>query len=334
VTARDESRTARTSGLGIHDVGEAIAPASKDVHSGHVLGAGAAPILALVLALAACDDGAPRTAVPEAAPVTNRAAADPTLGVSAATPNFHDAVLAELIGDEVGARVGYDRVLASSSVAPEVAARAALHLAKLEARAGQHGHARELAVRAAALAPNDPVISEGSIHIRSDTAGAGESEIRGPRLGTSLPGVNAIAAKQFFDAERALVGAFKLQPRPVIESLSSSIRAKEHATEVVVAKYHAVTAHGGLAQIASNYRAGTLYHDLALGLLFELPSELDPSVAAGLRRTLRGRALGYLHKAVAEYRLAITAPAAPGADPWLAAAQRDLRSVQDILDRR
>ncbi|MDX2087369.1 MAG: hypothetical protein SFX73_05950 [Kofleriaceae bacterium] len=307
-----------------------------DNHSGLVLGAGAAPMfaLALVVALGACDDGTRRTVVPEAAPVANRAAADPTLGVSAASPNFHDAVLAELIGDEVGARVGYDRVLASTSVPPAVAARAALHLAKLEAQAGQHGHARELAVRAAALAPNDPVISEGSVHIRSDTAGATETEIRGPRLGSGLPGVPAIAAKQFSDAERALAGTFRIQPRPVIETLSSSIRAKEHATEAVVARFHAVAAHGGLAQIASSYRAGTLYHDLALALLFELPSELDPSVAAGLRRTLRGRALGYLHKAVAEYRLALTAPAAPGADPWLAAAQRDLRSVQDILDRR
>jgi hypothetical protein len=286
-----------------------------------------------VLALAACDEGAPGSAASEAPPVAGRAAADPSLGVAAVAPNFHDAALAELLGDHAAARAGYERVLASADVAPHVAARAALHLAQLEAAAGQSGRARELAIRAAALAPDDSVIADGGMHIRSDTVEA-DAEVRGPRLGTSLPGVPADVAKEFADAERALGAAYRLRPRPVIEALSSSIRTKEQSTEAVVAKYHAVAIHGGLALIAAHYRAGTLYHDLALGLMFELPPELDANVAAGLRRTLRGRALSYLRQAVDEYRLALTAPTAPGAEAWLAAAERDLRGAQDILDRR
>lgn len=329
MTVAERSETQLVAPPGISESGEAIAPASRAAPSGHALDAGAALIalFALLPALAGCDESARRRVVPEAAPAVNRAAADPSLGVSAA-PYFHDAVVAQLIGDEQGARTGYETILASSIVAPELAARAALHLAQLEAQAGQHGHARELAVRAVALAPNDPMIAEVSVHIGSD------ADIRGPRLGTPLPGVPAAVAKQFAEAERALGAAYKLRPRPVIEALSSSIRAKEQGTEVVVAKYHAVAMNGGLALIAAHYRAGTLYHDLALGLLFELPSELDANVASGLRRTLRARALTYLHKAVDEYRLALTAPSASGAEPWLVAAQRDLRGVQDILERK
>lgn len=327
MTAGERSATQPAARPGISESGEAIAPASRAVHSGHALGAGAALMLLALAALAACGESARRKVVPETTPAVDRAAADPALGV-VAPPNFHDAVLAQLIGDEHGARAGYERILASPAVAPELAARAALHLAQLEAQAGQHGHARELAVRAVALAPNDPMIAEVSVHIGSD------ADIRGPRLGTPLVGVPANVAKQFADAERALGAAYKLRPRPVIEALSSSIRAKEKGTEAVVARYHAVAVNGGLALIAAHYRAGTLYHDLALGLLFELPSELDANVAAGLRRTLRARALTYLHKAVDEYRLALTAPTAPAAEPWLAAAERDLRGVQDILERK
>nr|MDQ3369244.1 hypothetical protein [Myxococcota bacterium] len=132
-------------------------------------------------------------------------------------------------------------------------------------------------------------------------------------------------------AERARGGVHKLRPRPLIEALSTSIRVKEDATENVVAKYRAVGEHGGLAQIAAHYRAGSLYHDLAIGLLFELPPELDPTVAAGIRRTLRGRAVSYLKKATLEYRACLSAPTTPEAELWRLAAETDLRRAQDVL---
>ncbi|HEX4420504.1 MAG TPA: hypothetical protein VH165_21460, partial [Kofleriaceae bacterium] len=123
----------------------------------------------------------------------------------------------------------------------------------------------------------------------------------------------------------------KLRPRPVLEALSTSIRVKEDATEDVVQRYRAVAEHGGLAQIAASYRAGSLYHDLALGLLFELPPELDPAVAAGLRRTLRGRAVAYLKKAVTEYRASLAAPKVPDDELWRLAAETDLHGALDVL---
>jgi hypothetical protein len=138
-------------------------------------------------------------------------------------------------------------------------------------------------------------------------------------------------ADAFAAAERALEQVHKLRPRPIIEALSTSIRAKEDATEDVVLKYRAVAEHGGLAQIAASYRAGSLYHDLALGLLFELPPELDPAVAAGLRRTLRGRAVAYLKKAVVEYRASLAAPKHPDDELWRLAAETDLRGARDVL---
>jgi hypothetical protein len=98
-----------------------------------------------------------------------------------------------------------------------------------------------------------------------------------------------------------------------------------------VLAYRAVAAHGGLAYIAASYRAGSRYHDLALGLLFELPPELDPAVAAGLRRSLRGRAVAYLKKAVAEYQAALGAPGHPDDERWRLAAETDLRGARDVL---
>jgi hypothetical protein len=138
-------------------------------------------------------------------------------------------------------------------------------------------------------------------------------------------------AEAFAAAERALAQVHKLRPRPVLEALSTSIRVKEDATEDVVQRYRAVAEHGGLAQIAASYRAGSLYHDLALGLLFELPPELDPAVAAGLRRTLRGRAVAYLKKAVTEYRASLAAPKVPDDELWRLAAETDLHGALDVL---
>ena len=82
--------------------------------------------------------------------------------------------------------------------------------------------------------------------------------------------------------------------------------------------------------MAGHYRAGSLYHDLALGLLFDLPPELDPNVAAGLRRTLRDRARVYLRRAATEYKLALDVPNLADSE-WRLAAETDLRAAQDVL---
>ncbi|MFN0250270.1 MAG: hypothetical protein ACKV2T_25530 [Kofleriaceae bacterium] len=291
---------------------------------------------AILFAIAACGDDTPRRSLPETLPSIDRAVADLSLGITTdldgPAPAFGDAVLAELLGDEVTARAGYEKVLADADSPASLAAKSALHLAQLESLAGRSRHALDLVVRAAALAPGDIAIAEGVAQLRADTvAASGEGNIRAPRIGTPLAGVDPKVAEAFATAERAMAKVHRLRPRPFIEALSSSIRAKELATEDVVASYRAVADAGGLAGIAGHYRAGSLYHDLALGLLFELPPELDPNVAAGLRRTLRGRAQSYLKKAVAEYELALAATAAPDSELWRLAAEADLRAARDVL---
>jgi hypothetical protein len=320
-------------------MGEAMAPASESpLSGGNRSGAGAAPVFGSLiwLVLVACgDDARPRMRPPET-PVLDRVAADPARGVTTeldgAAPIFGDAVLAELTGDIVAARAGFERVLASSDTPAPLAARAALHLAQLELRTGKSRHALDLVARASALAPSDVAIAEGVAELQADVVtAAGAGDLRGPRIGTALPGAPPGTAAAFAAAERALERVRKLRPRPMIEALSSSIRLKEAATEDVVLKYRAVAEHGGLARIAASYRAGSLYHDLALGLLFEIPPELDPAVAAGLRRTLRGRAVFYLKKAVTEYRASLAVPQHPDDELWRLAAETDLRGARDVL---
>jgi hypothetical protein len=335
VTRFCESMTHVPGATRISDRGEASAPASIARPGGRRVGAGALPIVVLAFVIG-CGDDTPRVTMPEALPAIDRAVADLSLGITTdldgTAPLFGDAVLAELLGDEATARAGYERVLASPDSPASVAAKSALHLAQLESLAGRTRHALDYVVRAAALAPGDIGIAEGVAQLRADAvAASGEGNIRGPRVGTPLQGVDPKVAEAFAATERAMAKVHRLRPRPFIEALSSSIRAKELATEDVVARYRVIAENSGLARIASHYRAGSLYHDLALGLLFELPPELDPSVAAGLRRTLRGRAQAYLKKAVAEYELALAVTATPDSELWRLDAEADLRSARDVL---
>ena len=297
--------------------------------------------LAIVGCLAACDDGGPPRAAAVTTPAISRVAADPAQGITTeldgAAPSFGDGVLAELTGDEAAAKLAFEKVLGAPDAPAALAARAALHLAQIESRAGVATSRRhtmlDLVARAASLAPSDVAIAEGVAQLQADVvAASGAGDLRGPALGTALPGVEAAVAEQFAAAERALAAVHRLHPRPFIEALSTSIRFKEDATEDVVAKYRAVADHGGLARVAADYRAGSLYHDLALGLLFELPPELDPNVAAALRRTLRASSIAYLKKAVEMYRACLAAaPALADAELWRLAAETDLRGARDVL---
>ena len=349
MTPRYRVEKPRRGWFAIKDVGEAMAPASETPPSGGIRsGAGAAPVFgpligfvgglvaAWSLGLAACGDDARPVPRPAEISAPDRVAADPARGITTeldrASPAFGEAVVAELTGDLAAARAGFEHVLAAGDTPPQLAARAALHLAQLESRTGKSRHALDLVARASALAPSDVAIAEGVAELQADVvAAAGAGDLRGPRLGTPLPGAPPAVAAAFAAAEHALDQVHKLRPRPILEALSTSIRQKEDATEDVVQKYRAVAEHGGLAQIAASYRAGSLYHDLALGLLFELPPELDPAVAAGLRRTLRGRAVAYLKKAVAEYHASLAAPKHPDDELWRLAAETDLRGARDVL---
>jgi hypothetical protein len=337
VTPRCEAANRSLARFATKELGEAMAPASeREPSGGTCFGAGAPPVFfAVLLALAACGDDGPSTINATPAQHAGSAVADPARGMhtvlDVSAPSFGEALLAELTGDDAGARAGFERVLSASDAPPALSARAALHLARMDARAGKTRHALDLVARAAALAPSDVVVAEGVAQVEAEVGARGAGDIPGPPLGTPLPGVAPKVAQAFAAAERALERVHKLHPRPFIEALSSSIRLKEDATEDAVAKYREVAEHGGLAQIAASYRIGSLYHDLAVGLVFDLPPELDPNVAAGLRRWLAGQALIDLRRAVTAYRACLAAPALPEDKLWRVAAETDLRAALDLL---
>jgi hypothetical protein len=253
--------------------------------------------------------------------------ADPAVGVTteldSVAPMFGDGVLAELSGDEAAARSAYEHILSAPDAPADVAARAALHLAQFEARVDKTGHARDLVARATALAPNDPAITEGADRVRAEiVAASGAGDIRGPKLGTPLPGVSARTAAAFAAAERELAHVHAMRPRQRL-----AVWEKEDATAAVVRHYRAIAETGGVAQLAAEYRIGSLYHDLALGLMFE-------PVGSDLRRTLFSGARTYLKKATIAYRaaLAVDVPARSAeVDLWRLAAETDLRAALDVL---
>jgi hypothetical protein len=233
---------------------------------------------------------------------------------------FGGGVLAELTGDDAGARAAYERVLAAPDSPSDVAARAALHLAQLEARAGKTARAQDLIARATALAPSDPTISDGADRVRAEiVARSSAGDIRGPKLNTPLPGVTPAIANAFADAEQALARVHAMRPTQRL-----AVWEKEDATAEAVRRYRVVAEKGGLAQIAAEFRIGTLYHDLALSLMFEPPADL--------RRTLRVGAFQYLKKATVAYQSSLAQPAPTETEQlWHLAAETNLRAAQDVL---
>ena len=288
----------------------------------------------LILAVAACDSSRPSIGTPLGGPKPGTIAdpgRDPPTAGGGATA-FYTGLAADTLGGEVDlAAKSYDTALADPTLTAPIATRAALRWAALEAATGRNRHAIELLARAEALAEGDPVLTDSADRLQGAVTGLGRGEVgvRGPPLGTPIAGASPAAAARFARAEVLLARAHRLRLRPVFEALSSSLRAKERATEAAVRAFREVAATGP-ARLAADYRIGSVYHDLALALVFELPPELDPGVASRLRRTLRTRALGYLRKAVVAYRRVLE-PSATGADLWRAAAQSDLRAALDLI---
>jgi hypothetical protein len=323
VTPRCEAVISPIRRLATKVMGEAMAPASGYQPSGGTCsGAGAA--LVFLLALAGCGDDQRPAATHGDTIERGSSAADPATGVKteldSVAPAFGDGVVAELTGDDAAARASYERVLSASDVPTDIAARAALHLAQLEARAGKSGHARDLIARATALAPADASVSEGADRVRAEiVAGSSAGDIQ-PKIGTELPGVPAKVAAAFAAAEQALAHVHSLRPRQRL-----AVWEKEDATTDAVLRYRAITEAGGVAQIAAEYRIGTLYHDLAIGLLVE-------PIGADLRRTLRPGAFGFLKKAITAYKASLAVQAPQETDSvWRLAAETNLRAAQAIL---
>ncbi|HEX7699437.1 MAG TPA: hypothetical protein VF403_01865 [Kofleriaceae bacterium] len=324
VTKRCEARISRRRPFATKVMGEAMAPASESNKPSGGNNSGVGAKLSLLLALGivvfwACNDDS-HHAAPLAVPTAAQpSVADPATGITTEldgiAPEFGDAVIAELAGDDTAARVAFEHVLQAPDAPARIAARAALHLAQLDARAGKSRDALDLSARAAALAPNDSAITEGVAQIQAQVvAASGGGDLRGPKAGEALAGVDPKVADAFAAAERALVRVHAMHPRQRLE-----VWAKEDATEEVIAMYRAVKDKGGVAQVAADFRIGSLYHDLALGLLFGGVAEL------------RVRALAYLKSAAAQYRASLAGPQVPETELWRLAAETDLRNAQDVL---
>jgi hypothetical protein len=318
VTSAHKPKTVRAHGFVINVVGEAMAPAS-DLQSFGWRQPGAGAALTILILFAACGGDGHRAAPPLATPVASPSVANPAVGVTTqldgTAPELGVAIIAELVGDDAAARTAFQTVLDAPDVPAPIAARSALHLAQLEARAGKRRPALDLVARAAALAPGDPAITDGVARVQADVVAASSAgDLRGPKAGTALPTVDPKTADAFAQAERALVRVHAIHPHERLE-----VWAKEDATEDLVARYRAIADAGGLALVAAEYRIGSLYHDLALGLLFERQGEL------------RGPAIAYLKSAAAAYKASLAAPPLADAELWRLAAETDLRTAQDVL---
>ena len=343
VTGGDAALTTRRGRSGTTEMGEAMASApGKNASGGLDSGAGATPVfavLAALAALAALAGCAPERREAPAPPAVDAAAPPVALDAGVASHavarQFWAAYLeAQVGGDIAAARQGYEDVLARAAEDPTAAARAAVELAELEALQGNRRRALELLARAQSLAPDDAPVADaaGDLSARLAATPAGRSDVRGPPPGTALPGVAEDVQSRWRKAETMLLAAHRLRMKPVLEALSGSVRRKESATEAAVRAYREISEAGGLAAVAAEFRAGTLYHDLAVELVFDLPPELDPGVAARLRRTLRASAVSYLRRAVAAYERALEAPATGAdVDPWRVAAEAGARAARELL---
>lgn len=300
----------------------------------------------LALIAAGCDSGSaparPQKAPAHDAGVAVRAPADaaPPGDETSWAHRYYEGYLAETLhGDVAKARVAYSDVITNGADEdPVSAARAALRLAELERLAGNRRKAQELVARAAVLGQSNLAIVERADRAQSHLASLRDrgSEVRGPPAGTALEGVSQKARDAFHAAEGLLAEYHRRQLQPRLEGVRAGIRAKERAMEAAEHAYHTVIDFGEReATVAAEQRIGSLHHDLALALLFDVPPELEAEEAAKLRRSLRGRALAHLRKARAAYERSLEA-AGDGETPasterWRLAAELGLRAVKDLL---
>lgn len=274
--------------------------------------------------------------------------APPAPPATAALPDswsekFYAGYLAETMhGDIASARDTYEEVVAEAADEdPDAAARAALRLAELELLRGNRRRAQELVARAAVLGRDDIEILE-----RADRAQAGlaslrtrGSEVRGPPVNTALEDSSNATRAAFREAEALLSTYHRRLLEPRLEGIRAGMRQKEHAMELAVRAYKAVSEAGEReAVVAAEFRLGSLHHDLALALMFDVPPELEEHEAAKLRRSLRGKATSLLRKARDAYERALQA-AGSGEIPasterWQLAAELGLRSTRDLIAGR
>lgn len=308
-------------------------------------------VVLAVFAATGCSSQAPEPMPgPEPGPPQSRLAAElDEAGPSdheRAAARYYEGYLREILhGDIAGARAAYDAVISESAAqAPTIAARAALRLAELEVLAGRPRQAFELTARAWVLGADSPEIVERAdrLQARLGSLRSDSGEVRGPPIGTGLVAVSAQASEEFMRAEELLRAYHRKRLEPRLEQLRAGVRAKENAMDAAVRGYRAVLTHDdAAAAVAAEFRTASLYHDLALSLMFELPPELEPRARERLRRSLQASAMSYLRRALSAYRRSVevagglpSGPSSEATQRWAIAADVGLRAVSDLLGDR
>ena len=153
-------------------------------------------------------------------------------------------------------------------------------------------------------------------------------------LGTPLPGVDPKVADAFAAAERALAQSTRCgrgrTRGAVVVDRAQGRRDRGRRREVSRGRRRTAASR----RSRRDYRIGSLYHDLALGLLFEPPPELDP--AARPRAPHAARAGARVSRSARPRRIARASPGRSSTDAelWRLAAETDLRArACDVLGR-
>jgi hypothetical protein len=164
--------------------------------------------------------------------------------------------------------------------------------------------------------------------VRPERAG-----VRGPPVGTLPEGVSQEAARGLSAAETLLAAFYAIDVKPRLEDLQAGVRARQRAVEVAVRAYRDVVAlDEPAAGAAAELRIATLYHDLAIAMVFDLPPELERLAASRLRRQFRVKAVAFLRRARDAYRQALAqVPGGAEGERWRRAAEQGLGSVDDLL---
>jgi len=261
------------------------------------------------------------------------------------TADYYGGYLDEvLLGRVDDAAAAYRGVMNGADArAPALAARAALRLAELEARVGQRREAIELVARARALGGRDPEVVAWADRLATRLASVRSRPIavRGPPIGTLPAGLDDGSARRFADAEKLLGAFYSMEVKPRLEDLSASVRERERALKAAARAYQAVidervkgTVAGAAAEAAAEMRVGSLHHDLAISLVFDLPPELEARARERQARKLRAQALSSLRRARDAYRRSLGAAADVDDDRierWSRAARKELDAVEDLL---
>lgn len=337
-------RTTRARAGGTPDLGRGEGAGTEEVRIRRVLNrcrrcAGIA--LCAALLVAACGDGAPskhlepRDGTTPLSPLPRASeAVEPAGGVGSWARQYTEAAALLRLGSDVeAAQASLIAIVDGASLADATtAARAALRIAELEAQAGHRRRAAEYLARARSLGRGRSDLLERADDLDNELSAlpGSRSEVRGPPIGSALENAATAAAAAFSEAERLLAQYHERSLAPRLEALRAAIRLKDAALESAGRGYRAAIAHGDpLVSTAAEFRIGSLHHDMALALSFDLPPELDVAAAARTRKSLRSRALSELRKAEAAYRRCLAG--SESAVAFTHAAGRELRAVEDLL---